>query len=66
MSCRAVFDDLPTRIVVVVDGPHPPVELVTIAATPKPVVLAERALHVPIASGSGGHSRTTAVGVKLC
>jgi hypothetical protein len=36
MSCRAVFDDLPTRQVVIVDEPYPPVELVTIAATPEP------------------------------
>jgi hypothetical protein len=32
-GCRAAFGDLPTRQVVIVDWPHPPVELVTIAAT---------------------------------
>ena len=29
---RVAFSDLPTRQVVIVDGPHPPVQLVTIAA----------------------------------
>jgi hypothetical protein len=29
--------DLPTRQVVIADGPHPPVELVTIAATLEPI-----------------------------
>ena len=33
MSCRASCGGLPTRQVVTEDGPHPPVELVTIAAT---------------------------------
>jgi len=36
MSFRAVFDDLPTRQVGIVDRPHPPVQLVTIAVTPEP------------------------------
>jgi hypothetical protein len=31
MNCRAVFNDLPTKLVVIVDRPHPPAELVTIA-----------------------------------
>jgi hypothetical protein len=29
------FEGLPTRRVVIADGPHPPVELVTVAATPE-------------------------------
>ena len=33
LSCRAAFGSLPTRQVVDVDRPHPPVQLVTIAAT---------------------------------
>jgi hypothetical protein len=33
MNCRAVFDDLPARDMVTVDRPHPPVQLVTVAAT---------------------------------
>jgi hypothetical protein len=32
-ACRAVSDGLPNRQVVIADGPHPPVELVTVAAT---------------------------------
>jgi len=33
-SCRAACGDLPTRQVVIVNEPYPPVQLVTIAATP--------------------------------
>ena len=33
MNCRAVSDDLPARQVVIVDGPHPPVQLVNGAGT---------------------------------
>jgi hypothetical protein len=33
MSCRAVFDDLPTRQMVVVDWPNPPAQLVTVGTT---------------------------------
>jgi hypothetical protein len=45
---------LPTRQVVILDVPHPPVELVTIAATRRPVRLAGRTLRVPVAMESRG------------
>lgn len=44
------------------DGPHPPVQLVTIAAPAEAWLdLDSRALGMPVASASGGHSRTTRV-----
>src|SRR5215212_9081012 len=33
LACRATCGDLPTRQVLVMDGPHPSAELVTVAAT---------------------------------
>jgi hypothetical protein len=61
-SCRAPQGRLPTRQVVTEDGPHRPVELVTIAPGTAGFVLAGRALHVPVAPASCGLPRTTAVG----
>ena len=59
-SNRAAFGSLPTRLVVTEDGPHPPVELVTIAATPKPGHPCRPCLRAPVPSVPGGHSRTQA------
>jgi hypothetical protein len=51
---------LPTRQAVIVDRPHPPVELVTIAASPEPCSSSPaRALRVPVASAPDGPSRST-------
>ena len=68
-TCRASSESLPTRLVVTEDWPHPPVELVTVAAPGASVVLAGRALSVPVAPVSDGVPRTTAVGrrrIELC
>jgi hypothetical protein len=54
---------LPTRQVVTEDGPHPPVELVTVADRPEPARPAGRALRVPVASvPDGPHEQQRSVG----